>query len=208
MGVLNVGTLVGQLVILEPLTADDANAIAVAAAGDRSSYGHTQVPDGADEAAMYAGHLISEAKNGRVAPFVQQRVTPHGTEIVGCTRFMDPQWPLGRADPDEIEIGGTWLTSSAQRTGVNTEAKLLLLAHAFETWHVQRVAICTDARNLQSRRAIERIGAQLDGILRRHRPSFGGMATNRLRDTAAYSITIDDWPAVQERLRDLTAAVR
>ena len=99
-----------------------------------------------------------------------QRRIDDGT-VVGCTRFLNPAWPLGRSDPDEVEIGGTWLSPSAQRTPINTEAKLLLLTHAFEVWNVQRVAICTDARNEQSRRAIERLGAPFEGVLRRHRRS-------------------------------------
>ena len=106
---------------------------------------------------------------------------------------MSPFWTLGRPDPDEIEVGGTWLNASAQRTGINTEAKLLLLQHAFEQWHVQRVAICTDARNDQSRRAIERIGATFEGVLRCHRRSTRPDDVGRLRDTATYSIVIDEW---------------
>ena len=117
--------------------------------------------------------------------------------MVGCTRFLNPLWPLGREHPDEVEIGGTWLSTSAQRSAINTEAKLLLLTHAFETWHVQRVAICTDARNAQSRRAIERLGARFEGELRRHRRSTRAGEGTRLRDTATYAITIDDWPTVQ-----------
>ena len=133
-----------------------------------------------------------------MAPFVQRRRSDG--VIVGCTRYLDPHWPLGRSHPDEVEVGGTWLSADAQRTAINTEAKLLLLTHAFETWNVQRLAICTDARNEQSRRAIERLGAQLDGILPKHRRAHDEGGHARLRTTALYSIIDDDWPRVRGRL--------
>ena len=116
---------------------------------------------------------------------------------------MEPRWPLGRDDPDEVEIGGTWLSSAAQRTAVNTDAKLLLLTHAFEAWRVQRVAICTDVRNDRSRRAIERLGARFDGVLPRHRPSTVPGEEGLLRDTAVYSIIEPDWPDVRAHLATL-----
>ena len=103
-------------------------------------------------------------------------------------------------DPDEVEIGGTWLAAPAQRTGINTEAKLLLLNHAFDTLDVWRVAICTDADNTRSRRAIERIGAQFEGVLRNHRPKYN-TATPRPRNTAVHAIVREDWPTVRDRLR-------
>jgi N-acetyltransferase len=199
MSRLDVPTLTGRLVSLEPMQAAHAEAIAAAAAGDRSTFGYTQVPDGLDESVAYVSWLLDEAAHGRAAPLVQRRVAD--AAIVGCTRFMSPLWQLGRSAPDEIEIGGTWLSASAQRTGINAEAKLLLLTHAFDVWGVQRVAICTDARNTRSREAIERLGATFEGVLRRHRRSTRAADGDRLRDTASYSITVDDWPDVGERLR-------
>jgi RimJ/RimL family protein N-acetyltransferase len=162
------------------------------------------VPDGHDEARSYVTWLLDDAANTRAAPFVQRRLADGA--VVGCTRFLHPLWPLGRADPDEVEIGGTWLAASAQRTAINTEAKLLLLTHAFDTWGVQRVAICTDARNAQSRRAIERIGATFEGVLRRHRRSTATGEDPRLRDTATYAITVDDWHGVRSSLVDRLSA--
>jgi len=205
MRALQVETLTGRHVVLEPLDASHVDGITKAASGDRSSYGYTQVPNGHDEAAGYVSHLLNDAANDRAAPFVQRRIIDGAgtTMIVGCTRYMNPQWPLGRSDPDEVEIGGTWLNQSAQRSPVNSEAKILMLTHAFETWSVQRVAICTDASNSRSRRAIERIGAQLEGVLRRHRPSFQEGHGQILRDSAMYSITIDDWPSVRSHLESL-----
>ena len=200
MSRLVVATLEGRHVSLEPMSIDHVDAITSAAAGDRGTFGYTQVPDGRTATADYVTWLLDDAANDRAAPFVQRRVVD-GT-VVGCTRFLNPLWPLGREHPDEVEIGGTWLSVSAQRTSVNTEAKLLLLTHAFETWQVQRVAICTDARNAQSRRAIERLGAHFEGELRRHRRSTRAGDGTRLRDTATYAITIDDWPTVSTSLAE------
>jgi RimJ/RimL family protein N-acetyltransferase len=199
MGTLDVGTLTGTHVTLEPLQTDHVAEIVVAASGDRSTFGMTPVPDGHDEAEQYVTWLLGEGSAGLAAPFVQRRVADG--VIVGCTRFMDPRWSLGRHDPDEVEIGGTWLNAAAQRTPINTEAKLLLLSHAFDTWGVQRVAICTDARNVQSRAAIERLGAHLDGILPKHRRSRVVGEPDGLRNSALYSIIDDDWPDIRGRLR-------
>jgi N-acetyltransferase len=196
---LDVIALSGRFVILEPMSADHVEEIAAAGRGDRSSFGFTQVPDGDDEAADYVAWLLDDAAHGRAAPFVQRRVADGA--VVGCTRFLNPLWPLGRAEPDEVEIGGTWLSASAQRTPINTEAKLLLLSHAFGWWNAQRVAICTDARNEQSRRAIERLGATFEGVMRRHRRSTRSGEVDTLRDTATYSIIIDEWPSIEARLR-------
>ena len=198
MSHLRVPTLTGRYVTLEPLAIEHIAAIALAGAGDRSTFAYTQVPDGSDEAAEYVAWLLDDAAHDRVTPFVQRRFDD--ATVVGCTRFLNPLWPLGRDHPDEVEIGGTWLSSSAQRTAINTEAKLLLLTHAFEVWNVQRIAVCTDARNEQSRRAIERLGAQFEGVLRRHRRSTHTGDGDQLRDTATYAITIDDWPDVRQML--------
>jgi RimJ/RimL family protein N-acetyltransferase len=191
--------LSGRFVLLEPLRGDHIDEIAAAGGGDRSTFGYTQVPDGRDEAADYVHWLLGDAAHGRAAPFVQRRVADG--VVVGCTRFLNPLWPLGRDDPDEVEIGGTWLSASAQRTPINSEAKLLLLSHAFHVWQAQRVAICTDARNDQSRRAIERLGATFEGVMRRHRRSTRPGDVDTLRDTATYSIVIDEWPTIEARLR-------
>lgn len=213
MAELRVGTLRGRHVVLERLGEQHLDEIVAAGSGDRSSFARTQVPDGRDEAAGYISYLLNDAENHRAAPFVQRAISSDAASgvgetssdgvVVGCTRFMYPHWWLGRDDPDEIEIGGTWLNSSAQRTSINTEAKILMLTHAFETWGVQRVAICTDAGNAQSRRAIERIGATLEGVLRRHRRSLEQGHADVLRDSAMYSITVDDWPTVRSRLESL-----
>jgi RimJ/RimL family protein N-acetyltransferase len=115
------------------------------------------------------------------------------------------RWPSPRPEPaplgpDAVEIGATWLAHSAQRTAINTEAKLLMLRHAFEIWRVYRVTLLTDARNLRSRAAIERLGARCDGILRGHMPAFDGSG---VRDSACYSILASEWRSVRARLERL-----
>ena len=133
-----------------------------------------------------------------VVPFAQRRVADG--RLVGCTRYLELRWWRGRDIPDEVEIGGTWLSADAQRSPINTEAKLLLMTHAFETWGVMRVALCTDVRNERSRRAIERLGASFEGVLRHHRLSYVTGEHGRPRDSAMFAVTDDDWPAVKERL--------
>jgi RimJ/RimL family protein N-acetyltransferase len=157
--------------------------------------------------------LLSSHQVGQDIPFVQRSVNADSSlgDVVGCTRFMNILFPLGRtvngvSVPDEIEIGGTWLAKSAQRTSVNTEAKLLLMTHAFDTWGVQRVAICTDERNEQSRRAIERIGGVFEGVLRSDRPSWVPSEKGLLRNTAVYSVVSAEWPRVKSRLTTILSA--
>ena len=124
--------------------------------------------------------------------------------VIGSTRFFNLErwsWPPGHARhgnlfPDVCEIGYTWLTRSAIRTPANTEAKLLMLTHAFEAWQVLRVCLHTDVRNQRSRAAIERIGGKFEGILRAHRMAADYIA----RDSARYSIMAAEWPAVKQRL--------
>lgn len=107
----------------------------------------------------------------------------------------------GRTGPDVGEIGYSWLTSSAIRTGANTECKLLLLAHAFEEWDMFRVCFHTDVRNERSRAALERIGGRFEGTLRAHRLAVD----YNPRDSVRYSIVKAEWPAVKERLLGLLA---
>lgn len=190
-------TLTGRWVVLAPLSTEHVDGLVAAASVDRSTYDQTVVPDGRDAMAAYVEQLLVDQTEARVLPFVQ--LDASSGRPLGCTRYLDPHWWSGRPEPDEIEIGGTWLSADAQRTGVNTEAKYLLLRHAFDTLDVWRVAICTDAENVRSRTAIERIGATFEGILRSHRPK-ANTATPSARDTATYSIVREDWPRVRSRL--------
>jgi RimJ/RimL family protein N-acetyltransferase len=210
---LLVPTLIGKSMALEPLTIEHVPYLVAAASQDRSTFGFTVVPDGIEEMTGYVETLLSSHQVGQDIPFVQRSVNADSSlgDVVGCTRFMNILFPLGRtvngvSVPDEIEIGGTWLSKSAQRTSVNTEAKLLLMTHAFDTWGVQRVAICTDERNEQSRRAIERIGGVFEGVLRSDRPSWVPSEKGLLRNTAVYSVVSAEWPRVKSRLTTILSA--
>jgi RimJ/RimL family protein N-acetyltransferase len=194
-------TLRGNHVVLDPLSTDHVDALADAASIDRASYGFTNVPEGREPMQAYVESLLAEAGRDQGVPFVQ-RCADDG-RIVGCTRYLALQWAAGAAVPSEVEIGGTWLAADVQRTALNTEAKRLLLGHAFDEWSVQRVAICTDERNERSRRAIERLGATFEGVLRNHRVAFGwAVAEGVPRQTAVYSIIDSEWPTVRRRLED------
>lgn len=197
-------TLSGRRVRLEPLAPSHVEALVVAASESRRTYGLTNVPDGAEAMGRYVQFALAERDRGAAVPFATIDLARGG--VVGSTRFMNVEtwtWSTGqRAAPvpevpfEAAEIGSTWLAASAQRTAVNTEAKLLMLAHAFDVWRLRRVNLKTDARNVRSRTAIERLGARPDGILRAHMPAFDG----GVRDTALYSILADEWPAVRASL--------
>jgi RimJ/RimL family protein N-acetyltransferase len=155
--------------------------------------------------ARYIDTALAWQSAGTAVPFAIVRVADGAA--IGSTRLWDLErwaWPAdhprhGRSNPDVCEIGHTWLASSAIRTGVNTEAKLLMLTHAFETWGVLRVCLHTDERNARSRAAIERIGGKFEGILRAHRMA----ADFTPRNSARYSILADEWPDLKQRLSGL-----
>ncbi len=209
--------LEGAGVRLEPLTAGHAAALAAAAAQERGSFGYTWVPDGAADAERYVQQALTGRDQGRAVPFAVRRLA--GQRVVGSTRFLDldvfgwpSPWPPGvsagpepsaERPPSVAEIGSTWYAASAQRTGVNAACKLLMLTHAFDVWGVLRVTLKTDARNAASRGAIERLGAQYEGVRRAHFPALDG----GIRDTAYYSVIAPEWPKVREGLRRRLAAV-
>ncbi|HKT49952.1 MAG TPA: GNAT family protein [Candidatus Angelobacter sp.] len=194
--------LQGKHIRLEPLELRHTSGLAAASAGDAELYRWSPVPR--DEAAVtkYIETAIAWKDAGTAAPFAI--VDAKSGVVLGSTRFFDLErwaWPAdhalhGRTTPDAGEIGYTWLTRSAVRTPVNTEAKFLMLTHAFETWKMLRVCLHTDVRNQRSRAAIERIGGKFEGILRSHR-----MAADFIpRDSARYSILADEWPQVKHKL--------
>ncbi len=188
--------LAGRLVQLEPLGHHHVDELLVAASEDRTTYDWTVVP--ADRTSMtgYVDMLLADQQRGSAVPFAQRRLTDGA--LIGCTRFMRLESFRGREFPDEVEVGGTWLAASAQRSGINTEAKLLLFTHAFDVWDVRRLCLCTDARNQQSRTAIERVGAKFEGILRNHRGSWAADEQGLVaRDSAMFAITNAEWPAVR-----------
>ncbi len=191
-------TLAGRRVRLEPLSFDHAPALVAAANEDRSAYRFAAVPDGLESMHSAIGDLLAAQSRGEVVPFAQVRIAD-GVPV-GMTRFLAIRRDDPRAKPIAVEIGGTWLGASAQRSGINREAKRLLLAYAFEHWRVRRVDVKTDARNEHARRAIEGIGATLEGVLRAWQPSQVPGEDGRSRDTAMYSIVADEWPAVRAAL--------
>lgn len=194
----DVPPLDGRLVRLEPLTVDHAEDLRLAAEEDRSAYGFTTVPR-AWQIEEYLSAHFERAEGGKMAPFAQIRRADG--RAVGCTAYWNPRsWP-GRSDLCAVEVGWTWLAASAQRTGINVEAKLLLMEHAFESMGVARVDLKTDARNQRSRQAIEGLGATFEGVLRSWSESHAPGEDGNLRDSAMFSVIAADWPTVKHRLR-------
>jgi N-acetyltransferase len=202
---LDTPVLQGRHVRLEPLERHHIDALAAASAGDPALYRWSPIPLGAPAAATYVETALALRAEGKAMPFVIVRVSDG--MIIGSARFFDIErwaWPSGhprsaRLTPDVCEIGYTWLSRSAIRTGANTEAKLMMLTHAFESWDVVRVCFHTDIRNERSRAALTRIGAQFEGILRSHR-----MAADFIpRDSVRFSIVAAEWPATKQRLERL-----
>ncbi|MFD7058671.1 GNAT family N-acetyltransferase [Streptomyces sp. NPDC059906] len=189
--------LEGTLVRLEPLSHRHAADLAAAVGEDRGTYDFTWVPR-PDQVGSYIDTQLATADTGRLAPYAQ--VSLATGRAVGTTSYWEPRsW---RTDDvlDAVEVGFTWLARSAQGTGVNAEAKLLLFRHAFEVWAVSRVDLKTDARNRRSRAAIERTGARFEGVLRNWSRSWAPGEEGRLRDSAIYSVTAPEWPECRERL--------
>jgi RimJ/RimL family protein N-acetyltransferase len=179
---------------LEPLTPGHVPDLKLAATEDRDTFGFTLVPRPEDVADYVAAQLDREG----LTPFAQIRVADG--RAVGCTAYWSLRtWP----DSDKlfaIEVGFTWLAPSAQRTGINADAKLLLFGYAFEKLGVQRVDLKTDARNVLSRRAIAATGARFEGVLRNWSPSWAPGEDGMLRDSAVFSVTADEWPEVRSAL--------
>ena len=207
---LQVPALEGRNIRLEPLAYRHIDGLAAASAADPSLYRWSPVPQGRSEAEKYVETALAWQEAATAASFAVVRLSD--SAVIGSTRFFNLEyWPWppghashGRVTPDACEIGYTWYAASAIRTAANTEAKLLLLTYAFETWEVLRVCLHTDARNEHSRAAIERIGGRFEGILRAHR-----MAADLIpRDSARYSIIAPEWPGVKERLLQLRDRVR
>jgi N-acetyltransferase len=196
--VLDIPVLQGAFVRLEPLSLIHSTDLAAAVEEDRSSFGHTWVPD-PEGMGDYIGHQLEQAQSGKLTPLAQIRLADN--RAVGCTAYWDPRaWPGRPEEPCAVEIGWTWLAASAQGTGINVEAKLLLLRHAFEVMGVVRVDLKTDVRNSRSRNAIEGLGATFEGILRKWSPSWAPGEEGRLRDSAMYSIIDVEWPDREAQL--------
>lgn len=155
--------------------------------GDLHSLWYTAIPAPEAMRAEIERRLALQS-DGKMTPFAI--CTPQG-RAVGMTTYMNVD-----ASNKRLEIGSTWISKDVQRSHLNTEAKLLLLTHAFEALDCIAVELRTHRLNAQSRRAIERLGAQLDGILRSHMV----VANGTIRDTAVYSITAAEWPAIKAGL--------
>jgi N-acetyltransferase len=194
MASLDVPLLSGSLVRLEPLSVSHVADLMEAAEEDRAAYGFTWVP----RAAEVADYVRAQLGRSGLTPFAQVRLADG--KVVGCTAYWDLRtWP-DRDGLRAVEIGFTWLAASAQRTGINAEAKLLLFTYAFETLGVVRVDLKTDARNERSRRAIAALGAQFEGVLRNWSASWAPGEEGKLRDSAIFSVVTDEWPNIKSSL--------
>ncbi|MBZ0267090.1 GNAT family N-acetyltransferase [bacterium] len=190
-------TLEGPLVRLEPLSAGHVDALCRVGLDERiwewNPFG-VRTPE---EMAAYVDEALALRGHGAAFPFATiERAT--GT-VVGCTRF-------GAIDERNrrVEIGWTWLGPQWWRSGINTDAKRRMLAHAFEVWKCRRVEFKTDALNERSRAAIARLGAKFEGTLRHHMVT----RTERMRDSVYYSILADEWTSVRSYLDGELARVR
>ncbi|HYM44386.1 MAG TPA: GNAT family N-acetyltransferase [Steroidobacteraceae bacterium] len=199
--------LSGRHVRLEPLARTHVPGLVAAAAEDPGLYRWTPLPLDIDGMTRYVDTAVRWREQGTALPFATLR---RDGKVIGSTRFFLIErwdWPAGHAaadreGPDACEIGYTWLAASAVRTAANTEAKVLMLEHAFERWRVHRVCFHTDMRNERSRAALARIGAVFEGTLRAHR-----LASDLIpRDSARFSIIAREWPGVRQRLEQRLAA--
>lgn len=186
---LDTVTLVGRHVKLVALSREHHDGLVKAAEdGELWKLWYTGVPKPEGMAAQIE-RCIGLQEKGTMLPFTV--IDPASQAIVGMTTYLNID-----IDSPRLEIGGTWYARRVQRTPLNTEAKLLLLAHAFDQLGCLAVEFRTHFLNQQSRRAIERVGAKLDGVLRQHMR----MRDGTLRDTCVYSIIASEWPAVRSNL--------
>ena len=199
-------TLTGRLVRLEPMREDHLEPLLRAATEDRASFGFTYVPK--DSAAMRRYLDVAQEDLLAHVALTFATIDLRDGQVVGTTRFRELEywnagvWPPrhGHVNPSEVpdaaEIGSTWLAPRAHRTGINIEAKLLMLTHAFECWGVHRVSLKTDTRNTASRGAILAMGATFEGVRRAHFPAAEG----GVRDSAIFSILSGEWQSAKDLL--------
>lgn len=186
-------TLTGQHVTLVPLSQQHHDDLVVAVRdGELWQLWYTAIPTPEGMAVEITRRLDLQAK-GSMCPFAV--IDPQTGKAVGMTTYMNVDAPNRR-----VEIGSTWYRQSVQRTSLNTEAKRLLLAHAFEQLNCIAVEFRTHFFNHQSRHAIERLGAKLDGVLRSHQINPHPLAAGALRDSCVYSIIASEWPSVRSHL--------
>lgn len=192
-----------DVVRLEPLDHSHVADLVRAASETRESFAFATVPQDEPSAHRYVQAALADWERGDGLAFAT--IDAKSDRVLGSTRFARAErWPWStepaegrtRCGIDAVEIGWTWLAPSAQRSSINTHAKILMLDYAFNVIDVRRVTLKTDARNARSRRAIERIGGVLDGVLRAHLQGADG----QVRDSAMYSILRGEWPAHRQRL--------
>ena len=186
---LNEVELVGETVTLQPLSSNHSQALVRAASdGKLWELWYTAVPS-RDTIDGYITQALADKKAGKALPFV---VVENNTgRVIGCTRFCNVV-----AEHKRLEIGYTWYGKSHQRTSINSQCKLLLLSHAFEHLNAIAVEFRTHWHNLASRKAITRLGAKQDGVLRNHSIEADGA----YRNTVVYSIINSEWPSVKKSL--------
>jgi N-acetyltransferase len=202
-------SLEGRHVHLLPLGLEHVDGLLQVAEEDRDTFGFTVVPRTRDEMIAWVTKAEHARAAGTQVPFATWSVADD--RVVGSTRFYDLEWwewaatyaghPPARpggtgSGPDVVSIGHTWLGRLAQRTPINSEAKVLMLDHAFAHWGSFRVRIQTDARNDRSRTAIARLGCRLDGVIRADMPGADGT----VRDSAVFSMLAEEWPVHRQRL--------
>jgi N-acetyltransferase len=190
-------TLEGSVVRLEPIRREHAELFCAIAKNDLEDifrwFPYSMKTS--HDVEKFVGKIFEEQERGESVAFAT--VERSSGRVIGSTRFMN----IDRVNR-RVEIGSTWIAPAWQRTAVNTEAKYLMLRHAFEVWGCFRVELKTDALNQKSRNAILRIGAKEEGTLRRHVLTW----TGRVRDSAYFSILDSEWPEVKARLEDRLAA--
>jgi N-acetyltransferase len=196
--------LQNTVIRLEPLEERHIPALLAIAQATPEVYALTTTPTTLEGMQGYVQAAQAARDAGLAMPFAT--VNAQTGEVVGSTRFGNLEYwawaqghPLKKTDgsPDAAEIGWTWLAPQAQRTAINTNAKLLMLEYAFEVWKVQRMTLKTDSRNQRSRNAILRLGATFEGVLRAHMPAADG----GIRHTAMFSILAEEWEAVKTGLQ-------
>ena len=185
-------TLDGRHVKLAPMQAHHVDPLWAAAQDPKTWEFSSAVIRSADECRKYVETALSWQSAGTAVPFVT--MDRASNQVIGSTRFANIDWPNKRA-----EIGWTWLNPKWWRTAMNTEAKYLMLRHAFEEWKLMRVELKTGHKNVRSQKAIERVGGVREGTLRKHMIQPDGS----IRDSVYFSILDDEWPSLKPRLERL-----
>lgn len=187
-------TLEGNRVRMEPMTEAHFESLVLAGGFDELWLLTAVTAAKPDDMKSYMNAALADAAKGTALPFVT--VDKESGRVIGSSRFGNIDAPNRK-----VEIGWTWITPAFQRTHVNTEAKLLMMTHAFEVWDCVRVELKTDVLNMKSRNAMLRIGAVEEGVLRKNQLTQGG----RYRDSIYFSVLDTEWPAVKEKLHGFIA---